>query len=84
MTLDQFLEKLDCACTDGSCIFRPSTRVGMVTNGGCKCCGDYSKKMEILRLIIWLKTEHKVLHQYMIENMWKISYDYLHETTEGG
>ena len=31
--LDELLERMNCACTDGSCIFHPSTAKGMVTNG---------------------------------------------------
>lgn len=46
---------MDCACTDGGCIFRPSNMKGMVTNGGCKCVGDYSKKHQLERLIRWMK-----------------------------
>lgn len=34
--LDDILEYMNCACSDGSCIFRPSTAKGLVTNGGCK------------------------------------------------
>lgn len=55
--LDEFLHHLNCACTDGSCIFRPSDMRGMVTNGGCKCCGDYNKRHMVQRLIWWLKKE---------------------------
>lgn len=52
--LDEFLEYLNCDCSDGNCIFRPSTKKGMVTNGGCKCSGDYNKCHELARLMIWL------------------------------
>lgn len=53
--LDEFLYSLNAMCTDGSCIFRPSSMKGMVTNGGCKCCGEYSKKHQLQRLIYFLK-----------------------------
>ena len=33
--LDEVLYHLNCMCTDGSCIFRPSDMKDMVTNGGC-------------------------------------------------
>lgn len=56
-SLDELLKHMDCACSDGNCIFRPSDAKGMVTNGGCNCAGDYSKKMHIERLIRWLKQE---------------------------
>ena len=56
--LDEFLEYLNCDCSDGGCIFRPSTKKGMVTNGGCKCSGDYNKRHELARLIRWLKDKH--------------------------
>jgi hypothetical protein len=55
--LDEFLKHLNCQCSDGSCIFRPSDMKGMVTNGGCKCCGDYNKKFQLERLIRWMKKE---------------------------
>lgn len=55
--LDEFLHHLNCACTDGSCIFRPSDATGMVTNGGCKCAGDYNKRHQLERLVWWLKRE---------------------------
>lgn len=57
ITLDEFLEKMDCACTDGRCIFRPSTARGMVTNGGCRCAGDYNKKHQVERLVRWMKIQ---------------------------
>lgn len=57
ITLDEFLEKMDCACTDRSCIFRPSTARGMVTNGGCRCTGDYNKKHQLERLVRWMKSQ---------------------------
>lgn len=57
--LDEFLEKLDCACTDGSCIFRPSTAKGMVTNGGCKCLRYGDKAKEAERLFRWMKQNGK-------------------------
>lgn len=55
--LDALLRQMNCACTDGSCIFRPSDAKGMVTNGGCKCAGDYNKRYQLERLIWWLKRE---------------------------
>lgn len=55
--LDEFLKQLDCACSDRSCIFRPSAANGMVTNGGCRCAGDYSKRNYIERLVRWMKKE---------------------------
>lgn len=54
--LDQLLEYMNCACSDGGCVFRLSTAKGMVTNGGCKCCGDYTKKHQLERLIRWMKS----------------------------
>lgn len=57
--LDEFLEYLNCDCSDGNCIFRPSTKKGMVTNGGCKCTGDYNKRHELAKLIRWLKDKYK-------------------------
>lgn len=57
--LDEILYHMHCMCTDGSCIFRPSDMKGMVTNGGCRCSGDYSKKHQIERLIRWMKREGK-------------------------
>jgi len=57
--LDEVLYHLNCMCTDGSCIFRPSDMKGMVTNGGCRCSGDYSKKHQVERLIRWMKREGK-------------------------
>lgn len=53
--LDEYLTLMSCHCSDGGCIFRPSTLKGMVTNGGCKCCGDYDKKHSLERLIRWMK-----------------------------
>lgn len=53
--LDEFLTNLNCACTDGSCVFRPSTMGGMVTNGGCNCYGDYNKRRQMERLVMFLK-----------------------------
>lgn len=55
--LDALLRHMNCACTDGSCIFRPSDARGMVTNGGCKCAGDYNKRYQLERLVRWLKRE---------------------------
>ena len=57
--LDEFLEYLNCDCSDGNCIFRPSTRKGMVTNGGCKCARYGDKARELERLITWLKNNYK-------------------------
>lgn len=57
--LDEFLEYLNCDCSDGNCIFRPSTKKGMVTNGGCKCTGDYNKRHELARLIRWLRGNYR-------------------------
>ena len=54
-TLDEFLEYLDCVCTDGSCIFMPSNKKGMVTNGGCKCTGNYEMRRELERLIRFMR-----------------------------
>ena len=31
--LDEILEHMNCSCSDGNCIFRPSTAKGLVTNG---------------------------------------------------
>lgn len=59
MTIDEFLEQLDCACTDGNCIFRPSHWKGMVTNGGCKCLTDRNKHTNVLRYINFLKSKIK-------------------------
>ena len=54
--LDKILEHMNCSCSDGNCIFRPSTAKGLVTNGGCRCAGDYTKKYQIERLIRLMKS----------------------------
>lgn len=51
--LDQLLWHMDAQCSDGGCIFRPSDMKGMVTNGGCRCAGDYTKKYQVERLVRW-------------------------------
>jgi hypothetical protein len=56
-TLDEMLYKLNCQCSDGGCIFRPSDMKGMVTNGGCKCPGNYEQRHNIARLIRWMKVK---------------------------
>ncbi len=53
--LNNFLYHLNAMCSDGNCVFRPSDMKGMVTNGGCKCCGDYNKRLPLQRLINFLK-----------------------------
>ena len=53
--LDELLWHMNAQCSDGSCIFRPSDMKGMVTNGGCRCAGDYTKKHQVERLIRWMK-----------------------------
>lgn len=57
MCLNDFLKYLNCQCSDGGCIFRPSDAKGLVTNGGCKCSGDYNKKHQIERLIRFMRKE---------------------------
>jgi hypothetical protein len=61
--LDEFLEYLNCDCTDGSCIFRPSTKKGLVTNGGCHCLEDRNKALNVKRLIWWMKKNIKEMEE---------------------
>lgn len=54
--LDELLWYMGAQCSDGGCIFRPSDMEGMVTNGGCRCAGDYNKKHQLERLVRWMKS----------------------------
>lgn len=57
LSLDEYLTRLNAWCSDGSCVFRPKSLKGMVTNGGCKCCKYGDKALETERLIRWMRAK---------------------------